>query len=683
MKRCSIPRSDAVHVVERLLQRLIDERQNGNESVVKNEGVIRTNLYNLVIESWTRTSGKEFSRGLGLLNLDGDGGANGNENDGHALAARRATDILQKMEELAFHDGDMDVKPDGKSYWMVLKAWVRSREPGAVDEIDNILKRMEENASLVENDVRPTIRYYNFFLYALANREARYAKRDADRASSILHELKARAVEDVELTPDVNTYNQVLSTFAKMHSFEGAMQAQAIFDEMMNESNATSVHPNTNTFNAVMNCWLKAGPKSGRSSIERLLNTMVELGENGSDYYASPDRFSVNTAIAAVAKSNRKDSIRKAYFMLINMEEIYGVSPDTTSYNLVLGAYAKSRDLHSGKKAKDLLKHMEDLYKKGNRDVMPDSFSYSTAIDAISTRNDSGKLAEAILRRMERLCQEHGGNKPDTAVYNIVMNTYSSQGDHESVYRTQALLHYMEESYSAGNRHMKPNMISYNTALKAFSYARGNFTQEAEELLVRLENMHTNGETDVAPDVISYTSVISTYARSDVPGKAKIVQRILLQMVDAYKAGNSAAKPSVFTFNACLNACAYTFDQKEKVDAFRVAVSTLVLLQEYTKPDHKTYGTLLKAWCNLIPKDDERRDRVVNSVFRQCCKDGQVGLMVMQQLQFAASPELYRTLVGSDITAEVKISSLPLQWCRNVRERERTRNISRSNQSYV
>lgn len=346
------------------------------------------------------------------------------------------------------------------------------------------------------------------------------------------------------------------------------------------------------------------------------------------------------------------------------------VSADTTSYNLVLDSYAKSRDFQAGKKANNLLKKMEEIFINGNKDVMPDSFSYSTVIDAITTtRSDNGVIAEDVLGRMEKLCELHGGKTPDTAVYNSLMNVYSTKGDNKSVQRTEALLHYMEESYLAGNENVKPNIISYNTALKAFSYAREDFTKNAEDLLNHLERLYRNKGAAIAPDTISYTTVISCYARSDVQWKSQIAQRILHQMVDAYKAGNLSAKPSIFPFNACLNACAYTFDQKEKVDAFLVAVSTLVLLQEYTKPDHTTYGTLLKAWCNLIPKDDERRQRVVKSVFTQCCKEGQVGTMVMQQLKYAASPDLYRELVGMDVKDDVKMASLPSHWSQNVKER--------------
>lgn len=102
--------------------------------------------------------------------------------------------------------------------------------------------------------------------------------------------------------------------------------------------------------------------------------------------------------------------------MILNMEKTYGVLPDTTSYNLAIDAYAKSRDLQCGKKANNLLSKMEGLYRRGHAELMPDSFSYSTVINAVSTRLDAGKVAESILGRMNHLHPSHGGNIPDTVV---------------------------------------------------------------------------------------------------------------------------------------------------------------------------------------------------------------------------------------------------------------------------
>lgn len=685
MKRCSVPNSNAAVIVERLLEKLIDEVESGNERVTT-EGILGTELYNIVLESWANTSGREFQTNRNHYNHDDKHDSDhypqhhhGNPSDkkciySHSFAAERAHQILKQMQA-----STRDIRPNEKSYLMVIKAWVKSRDPSAVEEIEKILKQIESISISTTSEcctntriIRPTIEWYNYYLYAVANRPSSDAIKDAEVALSMLNDLKVKSVNDPRLLPDGNTYKQVISIHAKTKSISGAIAAQSIFDEMMSGSKPTASDPTsaTDIFNAMMNCWLKSGSKRGRQRIESLLAEMIELRDSGYDS-AGPDIVSVNTAISAIARSQRKDSVRKAYFILKNMQTVYGVKPDTTSYNLVINAYAKSRDLQGGQKADNLLKEMEFQFRNGNRDVMPNSFSYSTVIDAISSDNRCGTLAEGLLDRMRYLHQSHGGAIPDTVVYNSIMNVYATQGDKDSVQRIQSILHFMEENSAQGNWNVKPNIISYNTLLKAFAYARDDFTNDATILLDRLSAGHKKGNLNgVAPDAISYTTVISCYARSDVPWKAKIAQQILNKMVDSYKSGNSMVKPTVFTFNAVLNACAYTFNPNEKVDAFMVIVSTLVLLQEFTKPDHTTYGTLLKAWCNLIPKDDDRRSRIVSSVFRQCCKDGQVGNMVIQQLKFAASPELYRSLIGRDITQEIKLSNLPTKWSRNLKERQ-------------
>ena len=313
---------------------------------------------------------------------------------------------------------------------------------------------------------------------------------------------------------------------------------------------------------------------------------------------------------------------------------------------------------------------MEEAFVKGDSSVMPNAFTYSTVIDSLSRWNDSGKQAEAVLGRMENLFFHHGGQEPNTAVYNAVINSWAIRGDNRARGRSQAILNHMEQEYRKGKIKKKPNIISFNSVLKSYSTTK-NHTKDAEELLERMEELHAEGTMGIVPDSISYTTVITTYARSNEPGKARSAERILHRMIDAYKSGNRAARPVLYSFNACLNACAHTFNRQDKVDAFLVVVATLVHLQEYTKPDHTTYGTLLKAWSILIPKDDERRSRIVKSVFRQCCLEGQVGTMVLNQLRFAASPELYETLTGKTMKEELNLKSIPTRWSRNVKERQR------------
>ena len=87
-------------------------------------------------------------------------------------------------------------------------------------------------------------------------------------------------------------------------------------------------------------------------------------------------------------------------------------------------------------------------------------------------------------------------------------------------------------------------------------------------------------------------------------------------MIFSYESGNESAKPDLMAFNGVLNACAYTSLPDEKVEAFSILVSTLLLKQKYAQPHHSSYYTFLKACYKLLPKDESRKKRVIEAVFR-------------------------------------------------------------------
>ncbi|GFH56503.1 hypothetical protein CTEN210_12979 [Chaetoceros tenuissimus] len=584
---------------------------------------------------------------------------------------------------------DLDIaKPNARSFNLVFKSWVRSRSTDACEQMKSLLKLMEEYESNQDQNCAAayfsSIQSYNYYLYALANRvhaSSSQRKQDANDALELLQNIEEKALKDSIFQPDINTYNQVFSILAKSIRVEYAKEATSILNKIVenveytlsdtsgNARTHSLVYPTTDTFNAVMNCWLKADPKNARNKVEMLLDKMITLHETYQhipQVQTYPDKVTINTLISSYTKSHRKDAIPKAYSTLTSMDSKYGIEASTTSFNIVLNAYAKSkRDLQGHKKAIKLLDKMEILHQQGSLHVKPDSFSYSTVIDAIAARSDSGKQAHGILDQMIAFHQHHSGDRPDRVVYNSLINAYSAQGDEDSILCIEDLLQTMEES---AFENVKPNIITYNTILKAYANARTSCTDKAEALLYRLEQ--SKNKSTIQPDVISYTSVISAYARSDAADKATKAQEISKQMITLYREQKvEAVKPSIYTFNAVLNACAYTFDQDEKIRALVVVVETLVAIQEFAKSDHTTYGTLLKAFVNLIPANDKRRRRVVKAVFKVCCTEGMVGNMVLRQLRFAAPADLYEELLGRSIDDEVKLSSLPSKWSRNVRER--------------
>ena len=151
-------------------------------------------------------------------------------------------------------------------------------------------------------------------------------------------------------------------------------------------------------------------------------------------------------------------------------------------------------------------------------------------------------------------------------------------------------------------------------------------------------------------------------------------------MIKLYEAGNKHARPNVVAVNAVINACAFTNgDVPEQNRAMEIAHKCLKELQSspYGNPDQVTYGTFMKVCVNQMP-ESYTRQQIVEIAFKKCCKDGQVGNFVLQQLKASATPELYEHLVGRSIHDHIQMEDLPKEWWCNVVEgkwrRKRTLN---------
>ncbi len=150
-----------------------------------------------------------------------------------------------------------------------------------------------------------------------------------------------------------------------------------------------------------------------------------------------------------------------------------------------------------------------------------------------------------------------------------------------------------------------------------------------------------------------------------------------------YQAGYKDARPNEVTYTSVLNSCAFTAALNERTKRkalFDTAIFTLQELQasRYGAPNDVAYGTFIQACANLLSKDDEMLRAVIEEAFQQCCKDGQVGEMVLHHLRDAAPGDLFDELLSAALGVakekmdfdRVNIDDLPAEWRRNVFERK-------------
>ncbi len=639
--------SNSPHVVERLLKRLLDERDAGNENVV-----INTKVYNILLDAWSKSH--------------------------ESGSAERAEEILEGMERM-YNMGNQQMRPNEASYNAVIKAYVKNgNRLYAANKAEALLDRMVKSppyngansndaAGFHDKFVSPNRRGYNLLLYALANSSLEDAPK---RAENILRKMKdGYTAGNAFVKPDINSYNQAIGSWARGRQKGFEVRMERLFEELVALPAEMEIQPNTDTFNALMGGWLKSNKDQALSKIEEILHMMEQYHLSGNDS-AKPDRVSVNTVIAAYAKNSQNGAVDKALALKTKMEKRYNITADTMSNNIVVDSWCKSGRSDAPERVLELLDVMEREFKMGKRNLKPDSYTYSSVIDSFikCNRLDAAQKAEEILRRMQDLHRFHGGDPPVTSVFNAVINAWACSESSHAVERAEAILKQMEDHHSVDSCIARPNRISYNTVIKAMRNGSADEAARAESLLKILEERSQN-DNEFTPDSYSYTAVITAYGRSDDPNKAQKALAVLQRMIHAYKGGNKAAKPNVHSFNAALNACAFvTGDCSKKEEAFSISLQIVKLLQYHARADHTTYGTILRACSSLLPRDDERRNQVVEYIFRRACQEGQVGRLVVTQLKFAASHGQYLALIGRDPSIRVNLKELPIEWTCNVRE---------------
>ena len=161
-------------------------------------------------------------------------------------------------------------------------------------------------------------------------------------------------------------------------------------------------------------------------------------------------------------------------------------------------------------------------------------------------------------------------------------------------------------------------------------------------------------DIEIKPDIYSFTCVMNAWAKSkEEPHKAFHTRQLLDQLIETHQKAlqNSdrrkarALQPTAIPYNTVLNACAFSAlktSQDEQREAIKIAVDTYKDMsslesrsgqkgnQRMVFRDTVTYGLMLKAIANLMPKGKIRNQMAIQ-IFQECCNDGLVGFLVWNE----------------------------------------------------
>ena len=543
-----------------------------------------------------------------------------------ALADSRGRDADRKAWAIVDRLDEYQLSPTVSIYHSLITSLARSRNRGAAERAeDALMEAVTKFPPSLDREGRNAgmnVDSFNVVLTAWAKSEL---DDGPDRAGKLLMRMEEVDNKQGILKPTASSFTSLIDAYAQMKTWESACQAERTLNALLNyylvEEQDPTLEPSIATWGIVLACWQrlsKKGSSDAASNAAKLLKRLETLHADGKLSYA----------------------------------------PDAIAYVTVLNAWCQCKETERGgaKYAEELLDEMNERYMDGDDSFKPSAKSIRAVVDAWakSERQEALFKAEEIFQRYDDMDYLSDLNDEDIVkdIYKALVFGWSKNEDPE---RAHELLVDMVE------RGFHPDSFCFDKVIEAYTVEGGHRFKDVNDVFQLMEKCSDAGE--VKPNERVYTSFIRAMTKANVPGLAKEAFSVL-QRMHTLSLENRGIKPTVFTYNAVLKACATVLseDPSTNLEAFKVALSVFNELRApdtKEEPDHVTFGNMLQ--CAALLPQGPQREAMIASTFQLCCRRGFVNIFVLRDLQIVATEDLWRELCQCP-EGDVNIDHVPKAW---------------------
>jgi len=339
--------------------------------------------------------------------------------------ALKAESILVRMEDLSKILGP-GVMPNTYTFNAVLDCFAKCRnDPSAVKHAEAILDHMKALTESGIHNVHPNVvsitTVMNCWVYS-------NLPETPDRVEALFQYLKDQyeRTKRSEFKPSQYTYNALIGAYARNSiKIDALDKAMGHFNDMMKQfklSGDDDIRPGPMHFSVILSALAKRGmAKEAESFFGEVLAICRAHHESDNEKLEISSSF--NNVISSHARSRLPGAAIKAEAWLRRMQDLgpheayIDAKPNVISYTSAMTAWSRVTD-HEEKnvaveKCEELLQEMLEEAKTGNRDVMPNQFTFGTFLRVVARSNvlDKSDRATQVLQFME-----HCGMEPDEFV---------------------------------------------------------------------------------------------------------------------------------------------------------------------------------------------------------------------------------------------------------------------------
>lgn len=351
-----------------------------------------------------------------------------------ADSGRRAEIILLKQQEL-YEDGNC-LPPTFETFKKVLKCWSNSQENGAPKRMENMLMLAKSLYDAGDTMLRPDFDGYMSVIIAWSRSDTPDAP---ERIQSHLKTLYQRRLDgDESFTIDSRVYAALIRAYANSGRDDAQTMAYSVFESAPDDLKDTSLYnllieaqggdsnraeellqimhmsyfegndnvkPNTETFNAVIQAWLRSGSPMSAWRADGIFKRMEELSNSGK-LDVKPNSRTFDLVISTLAQDWGAELAKvDVYLGLLKQHYLAGdCVPTATSYTEAIRAWAsKNDDPRAILRAQALLDEMHQLVREGVDNMRPNRSTYEVYLEGVcqSSLEDRTQLVNDVLFNMK------------------------------------------------------------------------------------------------------------------------------------------------------------------------------------------------------------------------------------------------------------------------------------------
>ena len=612
-----------------------------------------------------------------------------NEANDDTTAAATTTNTSANSKTSWFHRRRGFIGPNSVTYSNIIVAISQSHQHGMARKADAMIDRMKKLG--VEPDTVVYTSVLNCWAKAKSRKERQMASK---RALDILRVMEDSYISQKKyaMKPSVITYTTVIKAIGYSLDTRAPELAESVLRRMYNltESGTLNVRPTVATYNAVITALSTSQFRRGEiganaRKAEALLVEMIRRSRTDGNKLLEPTVVTWGSVLRAYSLSGLADSGEQAQRIVDVLENWHTtgkthVRPNVVCYTTVMSAWARGRAPKriALQKVNESLTKLEHLYEETlDESLRPNKITYITAMDVYCRKcpDVAGSMSQNLVDHMMELYSKNiGYDRPTRIVFNTLISAWSRSQEPDAAENAEKIFSWLEDQYSAGDEYARPDEVTLCAVLNAWANnAVDGGAMRAQQIMDHTENL-TAEERGFERTIVPWNILIKAWGRSKTIDSVQRAEEILINLEEEYRNGNSNVKPDITTYSSVINCCAYyTGPPRGRKSAFEVGWRTFQKIKESDDlvVNNIVYGTLFKAIGKLTSRGPKQEEMIQN-LFLECCQAGQVCNFVLTQVRSSSPPDVFRNLVPEHIQdhdarkIEKIWKKMPKKWRKNV-----------------